>query len=355
MSGTVVVGYGLAVLSSVFNGIFAAPSRMKRVEATEIHPLAFNVWVSLGVFLSCLVSIPITAGVPSEDFAFPPLGLLAGALLVLAVGASFLAIQRVGLSLGQAVWGGSAVIVSFLWGSLGPDGVGSAPKNVGLSILGVCMIVLGIVVCVVAGEWSRRQSIASAAASFDRGGSIVEDEPLLSRPPENDEITKTSQSGNGIKDVVIGISFAASVGIFGGSILVPKNFLPKEQQQLAFIPAFGVGCLLACAVVFGIFSLVNRKVPQLHPRACAAPGIVSGILWNLGNYASIFAMSPLTSWQLPYAVAYPILQSAVIFSGVIGIFIFKEIQGWKPISTFFLGAAVVIGGCVMLGVFGPQG
>lgn len=50
-------------------------------------------------------------------------GMVAGMLFVLAGLFSFLAIPELGLAIAQGVWGGSAVLVSFLWGAVGPTKV----------------------------------------------------------------------------------------------------------------------------------------------------------------------------------------------------------------------------------------
>lgn len=49
--------------------------------------------------------------------------MVAGMLFVLAGLFSFLAIPELGLAIAQGVWGGSAVLVSFLWGAVGPTKV----------------------------------------------------------------------------------------------------------------------------------------------------------------------------------------------------------------------------------------
>ena len=49
-------------------------------------------------------------------FEFEPLGLVAGTLFVMSIAFSFAAIQKIGVALGQGLWGGAAILVSFLWG-----------------------------------------------------------------------------------------------------------------------------------------------------------------------------------------------------------------------------------------------
>ena len=51
-------GIILAILSAVFNGSFVAFAKLRSVAACELHPVLFNFYVTLGVFLSCFVAAP---------------------------------------------------------------------------------------------------------------------------------------------------------------------------------------------------------------------------------------------------------------------------------------------------------
>lgn len=57
-----------------------------------------------------------------------------------------------------------------------------------------------------------------------------------------------------------------------------------------------------------------------------------------GNVCSVIAQSP--PFSLPYGVAYPILQCALFFGGLWGIYVFKEITG-NSIAVFWGGAGAV--------------
>ena len=63
-------GIILAILSAVFNGSFVAFAKLRSVAACELHPVLFNFYVTLGVFLSCFIAAPFfpmtlrTSGTP---------------------------------------------------------------------------------------------------------------------------------------------------------------------------------------------------------------------------------------------------------------------------------------------------
>jgi len=58
-------------------------------------------------------------------------------------------------------------------------------------------------------------------------------------------------------------------------------------------------------------------------------------------------MSPLG-----LTIGFPLTQCALIVSGLWGIFYYKELNGWKTITQFFVGVAVLLPGAVLLGIFG---
>ena len=64
-------------------------------------------------------------------------------------------------------------------------------------------------------------------------------------------------------------------------------------------------------------------------------------------------MSDRMPWTLAYGIAFPIMQTAIVVSGLMGVVVYKEIAGVKPVLLFFAAGAIVITGAVLLGVYGP--
>ena len=109
------LGFVLAAASAFFNGSFAALSKLEPVRESNVSPPVFNFFLTLGVAASCLVATPFVPAT-GHEIGICWQGILAGTLLVLATYFSFVAIPHVGVSVGQGVWGGTAILVSFLWG-----------------------------------------------------------------------------------------------------------------------------------------------------------------------------------------------------------------------------------------------
>merc|ERR1712187_324104 len=111
-------------------------------------------------------------------------------------------------------------------------------------------------------------------------------------------------------------------------------------------PSFGLGALLGTVVAF------------IHAGGCFRPtgsatitGLCSGATWNAGNICNIIAQNP--PYSLPFGIAYPILQCAMLFGGLWGIIVFREIRG-GAIAVFMVGATILVAGIVVLCSFGPQ-
>lgn len=80
-------------------------------------------------------------------------------------------------------------------------------------------------------------------------------------------------------------------------------------------------------------------------------GILSGVLWNIGNVCNTIAQND--PYDLPYGISYPILQCALVFGGLWGIYIFKDIAG-PAVGIFWLGACILATAIVLLALFGPR-
>ena len=96
------------------------------------------------------------------------------------------------------------------------------------------------------------------------------------------------------------------------SLFPPPPPLPAGcialQASAVFAVSFGI-CIVPVTVCFVILLslgavLSGGSLPELHFSSCFLPGVVSGMLWNAGNIASIYAVQP----PLGFAVGYPVTQ-----------------------------------------------
>jgi len=326
VSGSAGTALALAVLSSFFNGTFPALARIP--SGPPLDPVLFNGLVCVGVFLSSLL-VPVFAGTP---VVFTLAGALGGALFVFAALFSFIAIPRAGLATAQAVWSCSAIIVSFAWGAFGPAEIAAPVQDLALSLVALGLLVAGALTIV------NCDAIANFFSPAADSGS--------------ETTSESDQEDVAAGDKATGIACALAVGLFGGSVLVPFKFVPPEAAGLTAVPSFGIGALVAGVVVtLAYWSVIKGKqgLPSAAADASLA-GLASGAVWNAGNVCSIVAQSPPLS--LAYGIAYPILQCALVFGGLLGIFVYNEIQG-LAVGVFWGGALSIAAGIVTLSLHGP--
>ncbi|KAJ1630786.1 hypothetical protein T492DRAFT_1000936 [Pavlovales sp. CCMP2436] len=309
-------------------------------------------------------------------------GVCSGVLFVFSGLFAFLAVPLVGLSVAQGVWGGAAVFVSFAWGALGQAPLRAPLASLPLSLLALTLLFLGVAGIAGNGAIARRlfalhtlsrsllaDAVIPAGHGLEGdegggdGGSGGTTAAAEDANPANHGLYAVDEGGDvgeppaGARPrrVAAGIASALLVGVFGGSTLVPSKFVAPEFSGLAVLPSFGVGAaaagLLVCAT--HVASCACRSKPAGWGGLAAVPaGLASGLVWSLGNICAIYAMGP---GQLNYGIAYPIVQCALLVSGLLGICIFHEISDSRAIAVFFSAAAVLVAGAALLGYAGPGG
>ena len=94
------VGFVLAGLSALCNGSFASLRKVEAVQRVSVTDIQFNLYLSLGVFLSSICSIAVIP-FTGKDIGLCWQGVLAGMLLAIAGLFSFLAVSHVGVSVAQ--------------------------------------------------------------------------------------------------------------------------------------------------------------------------------------------------------------------------------------------------------------
>ena len=141
------------------------------------------------------------------------------------------------------------------------------------------------------------------------------------------------------------------LGLLNGSMLVPMQYVPPEDQGITYLYSFAIGVIIVTPVIvsiyFGIEYLRKRQVPKFHFKITVLPALLAGLLWNIGNYFSIYA-----TIYLGLAVGFPLTQMALVVAGVWGMLIFKEIKKFSGILQFFLSAFVLLVGAFLLAIYG---
>lgn len=154
------------------------------------------------------------------------------------------------------------------------------------------------------------------------------------------------------KKTWLGILLAIGLSITNGTMLVPIKLSPPEiASSDVFLVSFAIGVAVVTPVFALVYFLVFKKkfMLELKFSVVALPGLLGGFVWNIGNWASIFA-----TLFLGYTVGFPLSQCALLVGGFWGVVLFKEITGVKRISLFVASSLVLIGGAVLLGLYGNK-
>uniref|UniRef100_A0A0G4HNV1 EamA domain-containing protein n=1 Tax=Chromera velia CCMP2878 TaxID=1169474 RepID=A0A0G4HNV1_9ALVE len=345
-------GLVAAVLSAVFNGSFPSLSKVPALKDLHVDEILFSTYVSMGVFLSSVIALaflPLNSHIVNDEGAgtvlrFEPFGLLAGAILVGAFTFSFLAVPRVGVAIGQGVWSCAAMLISFMWGTVVN---GDRIKSVGLAVAALFMLViggLGISLCTEVSKWVARK-FPSMSESREAPTLLEGNAGVSERGGVTAEVIAEGaghEGGSSAGRRAFGLVCALLVGVFGGSILLPESFITdKRNAGLSFVFWLGVGAAVFSLVVLGVHILVSSARISLDWRP-ALFGTLAGVVWNLGNVASVIG-----THRVGYSVAYPIMQCSLLVGALWGILAFGEIK--KQALPFFAGgAAVLLSGAVCL-------
>lgn len=215
-------------------------------------------------------------------------GLLSGIMWAAANLALLSAIANLGLTRAIPLITSLIIICSFLWGALAFN---ELPSGFLLPSLGIFLIIFGIVIVSTLGK---------------------------------------SESKNNKK----GFLSAIISGLLFGSQLAPLKLGNLSNNEFFFPLCFGI---FLSAILIGFFKKVkfeNRLIPF---------GLLSGLIWNIGNLLSIIAIS-----EIGLARGFPIAQSAVLISTIWGVFYFKEIRKLRQIIQVLLGAIILFIGIIIL-------
>mmetsp|Transcript_11472 Transcript_11472/g.17305 ORF Transcript_11472/g.17305 Transcript_11472/m.17305 type:complete len:438 (+) Transcript_11472:74-1387(+) len=154
---------------------------------------------------------------------------------------------------------------------------------------------------------------------------------------------------------VAGLISAFLCGIWGGSIMVPMHYAPEGTGGLGYVISFAVGSALInlfmwiCRYFYNVYLLKGSIVggynalPSFHFQVMWRPGMIAGVTWSIGNIASILSVE-----YLGEGVGYSVVQSAMLISGLWGIFWFKEIRGTATVAKWLVAACITVLSIILL-------
>nr|ABK23204.1 unknown [Picea sitchensis] len=155
-------------------------------------------------------------------------------------------------------------------------------------------------------------------------------------------ISQRRAGGRGVKVLSQGVIAALLTGILGGLIMMPMTQSPPAIQGVSYLPSFAIGVAIFAPVVTAIPYLSTQECPRMELYVGALPGIISGIVWNIGNILSMLAIG-----IIGYTIAYPILYCGIFIAGLWGMFLFKEIRG-NAAALYWGSGFLILTGIILL-------
>ncbi|CAK0871100.1 unnamed protein product [Prorocentrum cordatum] len=214
------------------------------------------------------------------------------------------------------------MVVSFTWGVTAFGHVvsswrGSCPA-LGLLVLGVCLAAASG--SDTARKLGRRQLRQAQEGTY---GTCCEDGLLV--PAD------AAGPARGALRTALGCGCAVAVGLMNGTLMVPVTFFQSGSSTLgisgykgnllspiAFLPSLSIGILCMQVPTFLIYfarDIYEGRLPKFQAAVAAAPGLVTGAYWAMGNFASMFAMT-----YLGQTIGFPLTQTCIVVGGLWGIF-----------------------------------
>lgn len=276
-------GYFGVLIAIIAWGSYMVPLKRE----TQLSPLWFQAWVSVGIGSSSLL-VGIYRGFPS----FSLWGVAAGLIWSLGAAGSFLAVKHEGLSGASTRWMGTGILVSF---GIGAFLLGE-PVQFHIALPGVVFLILGL-------------RIVSKAAEDEAMGSTGHPGPFR-------------------------YWRSIGAGIIFGSYLLP--------MRLADIPAWDFIAPMGTGILLGGFLLMARKFPASPKLRWTCIGC--GLAWNCANVGSLIAVQ-----FLGFAVGFPLTQLALVISIAWAVLVFHESPQPRQRRYLALAATSLLFGAALLG------
>lgn len=214
------------------------------------------------------------------------------------------------------------------------------------------------------GQASNRIKTSSSSSSLSHKNHISQltrsdnEDNFLSNPSLDeveDELRQSSRGTPVLSKRTMGLMAAVFNGVWGGSIMVPMHYAPKETHGMGYVISFAIGasiitiCLWIARFSYHYFveGMTLRgsyhSLPPFHFHIMWKPGGIAGFLWSLGNLSSMISVQ-----HLGEGVGYSLTQASMLVSGIWGIFYFREVEGFEIRIKWFLSAMVTITGILLL-------
>jgi len=393
-------GWVAAVAAALSWGSFGVPIKGEKATSLNIDPLVMQSYKVIMCFLTAWLVVPL-----GEPFSFTPWGIVSGVFWVPGATAGIYGIRNAGLAISVGTWSSLIVVSSFSWGILVfREEVKSIPGAF-CAMLMLCAGLGGMsrfshppkrkedVVeerekasemvpltstggdieqmttdAGLGGKVAKRKGAPQSADVVGAAASTVNIEKSTAPQDGGRALTPPPNNGNAPDNIILfdgrvvmtrrqlGLLGAVINGTWGGTSLIPLHYAKaKGFGGASYVISFACGSAIVLVVVWILRYLFNMHrlswshrdayaaLPPFHLREMWLPGFLSGTLYSIGNFSSIIATT-----HLGQGVGYSVCQSAMLVSGIWGIFWFGEVKGAAAIGKWFAAASVTLIGILWL-------
>ena len=154
----------------------------------------------------------------------------------------------------------------------------------------------------------------------------------------------------------MGILGAVINGAWGGMNLIPLHYAMAYDglSGAGYLISYATGSLLVNAVLWilwaayyyyhkGTWEDTVQALPKFHLQHLFWPGFWAGLLYSMGNFASMLAVT-----YLGQGTGFSFCMMQLFVSGLWGVVYFKEIRGTETIVKWFASAGVAVTGIIWL-------
>ena len=133
-----------------------------------------------------------------------------------------------------------------------------------------------------------------------------------------------------------GVILAITAGLIFGCYLVPLKLSKLQPTDFLFPMSLGI--------LIGGLAIYFTKSPKFDKRLIV-PGTFSGLIWNIVNFTSFFAVL-----SLGISIGFALTQMALFISVLWGLLYFHEIRSRNKVIRLSIGAVVLFTGAILLGL-----
>lgn len=397
-------GYVAAICCILSWGSAGVPLKITKTKATansaestiEASALVMQSYRTLVCFVTCWLVVFF-----GEEIRFSYWGIVSGIFWVPGAASGIYGIRNAGLALAVGTWSSIEVITSFIFGILIFH---EQVEHFDHACLAFLLLIVGLVgmaryaevtdettqatkqhavksleglsdpsiiqLTNVVSELDDEESslmVVSASARNNHSGLADNNRGHIQRKESNGSDDKSPKH----KDHVVfcggrvslhrrqmGFLGAVVNGAWGGCALVPLHYAKRDHglEGSGFLISFACGSLIVDAMMWLLLFLYNihfssrcrwhealQAMPKWYWKELWKPCLLSGVLFSIGNFGSILAVT-----YLGQATGFSMCQLQLLVSGLWAVFFFGEIKTPNRIIKWFLSAGVAILGIVWL-------